>query len=141
MSLARIVVIRLKETPKYLLIKGKDEEVVTMLVGLAEKYGRPCSLTITALKEYGELQMVREEQERAGGKREGYGWQFQKGWRQLKGHFKGLFFDRRMGITTGLVWFSWALIGLAYPLYNVRLPHQLRTVIILTFSRCFSQNT
>jgi len=45
MSLARVVVVRLEETPKYLLIKGKDEEVVTMLTGLAEKYGRPCSLT------------------------------------------------------------------------------------------------
>jgi len=123
MSLARITVVRLKETPKYLLIKGKDEEVVTMLTSLAKKYGRSCSLTITILKSCGEVQVVREERERAGRRREGSSSEFWKGLRELRGHFRGLFFDRQMGISTGLLWLSWALIGLAYPLYNVRFPH------------------
>lgn len=120
MSIARIVVVRLKETPKYLLIKGKDEEVVTMLTTLAEKYGRPCSLTLASLQRCGEVQTVREERERMEGNEGGWGMQLGKGWRQLRGHVNGLFINRRMAVTTGLIWFSWALIGLAYPLYNVR---------------------
>ncbi|KAF8423403.1 membrane transporter [Tirmania nivea] len=125
MSIARVVIVRLEETPKYLLSKGKDEEVVTLLTSLAEKYGRLCSLTIATLKECGEVKMVREERERASRQREGYCREVRKGWRQLKGHFRGLFLDRTMGITTGLIWLSWALIGLAYPLYYVFLPEYL----------------
>ncbi|CAF1009641.1 unnamed protein product [Rotaria sp. Silwood1] len=39
----------------------------------------------------------------------------------------GLFQNRRMGLSTFLNIASWALIGLAYPLYNVFLPYYLRS--------------
>jgi sugar phosphate permease len=42
-------------------------------------------------------------------------------------HCRGLFATKRMGLSTSLVWFSWLLIGLAYPLYNVFLPTYLAT--------------
>jgi MFS family permease len=42
-------------------------------------------------------------------------------------HCRGLFATRRMGLSTSLIWFSWLLIGLAYPLYNVFLPTYLAT--------------
>jgi hypothetical protein len=32
---------------------------------------------------------------------------------------------RKMALSTTLVWLSWLLIGLAYPLYNVFLPTYL----------------
>lgn len=46
---------------------------------------------------------------------------------QLGNHFPGLFATRKMALSTTLVWFSWLLIGLAYPLYNVFLPSYLRS--------------
>ncbi|KAI5789697.1 membrane transporter [Peziza echinospora] len=124
MSIARIVVVRLKETPKYLLSKGKDEEVVKMLQGLAKKYNRPCSLTLGALKEFGEIYQPQGGAFWGGGGK-GMWMATKRGVSEMSGHLKGLFVDRRMTITTLLVWFSWGLIGLAYPLYNVFLPEYL----------------
>ncbi|KAK4896408.1 Filamentous Growth Regulator [Elasticomyces elasticus] len=50
MSLLRITVIRLRETPKFLLGEGRDEEVVETLQFIANKYNRQCSLTIEGLQ-------------------------------------------------------------------------------------------
>ncbi|KAK5201039.1 transporter [Cryomyces antarcticus] len=47
--------------------------------------------------------------------------------REVWVHLKGLFATKRMGLSTSLIWFSWLLIGLAYPLYNVFLPSYLAT--------------
>jgi len=33
-----------------------------------------------------------------------------------------LFADRKLGLTTALVWFCWAAIGMGYPLFNAFLP-------------------
>jgi len=33
-----------------------------------------------------------------------------------------LFADKKMGLTTALVWFCWAAIGMGYPLFNAFLP-------------------
>ena len=49
MSVARVTVIRLKETPKYLLGEGNDAQVVEGMQAMASKYGRPCSLTVEML--------------------------------------------------------------------------------------------
>merc|ERR1712098_793387 len=40
-------------------------------------------------------------------------------------HLSGLFSTKKMGISTSMIWFSWTLIGLAYPLFNVFLPQYL----------------
>jgi hypothetical protein len=53
--------------------------------------------------------------------RKGSKWAFGGVW----GHIKGLYATRRIGISTSLIWLSWTLIGLAYPLYNVFLPAYL----------------
>lgn len=44
-------------------------------------------------------------------------------------HVKGLFVTRRTSVSTVLVWLSWAIIGLAYPLFYVFLPSYLSTRI------------
>jgi hypothetical protein len=49
MSIARITVIRLKETPKFLLGEGKDAELVKGFQEMAQKYGRTCSITVEQL--------------------------------------------------------------------------------------------
>ena len=42
-------------------------------------------------------------------------------------HLRGLFATKKLAFSTSLIWFSWLLIGLAYPLYNVFLPQYLAT--------------
>jgi len=108
MSIARVTVVRLKETPKFMLGQGKDEEVVANLQGIAKKYNRPCSLTVEQLAACGTITSAH-----SGGL--GETWI----------HVKGLFATRKLGISTLLIWFSWTLIGLAYPLFYVFLPQYL----------------
>ena len=108
LSILRITVVRLRETPKYLLGQGKDAEVVEVFQWLATKYNRPCSLTLEALEGCGVIKSVQDK----------------KGFNasQLTVHIRGLFSTRSMAISTVMIWWSWTLIGLAYPLFQVFLP-------------------
>lgn len=114
MAILRVTIIKLKETPKYLLGQGKDEEVVETFQWMAQKYGRTCSLTLEQLQKCGEVKTTRAK---------GASWSPA----QLIRHLRGLFQTRTMALSTCLVWFSWTLIGLAYPLYNVFLPFYLKS--------------
>jgi hypothetical protein len=113
MSILRISIIRLKETPKFLVGEGRDEECVETLLFIAKKYNRSCSLTLEKMQACGMLS-TRASQ----GKSK---WGLGGVW----GHIRGLYSTRRIGISTSLIWLSWTLIGLAYPLYNVFLPEYL----------------
>lgn len=115
MSMARIFVIRLKETPKFLVGEGRDAECVEVLQGIATKYNRPCSLTLEALQACGTT-ATRETQ---GKSKWGFG--------TISVHLRGLYATKRIGVSTTLIWLSWTLIGLAYPLYNVFLPAYLQS--------------
>jgi len=123
MSVARVTVIRLKETPKYLLGEGKDAEVVETLQFIAHKYNRPCSLTLEKLDACGVTGVAKGQGRRASVSHAKKRFSFGEIW----AHFRGLFVTRRIGLSTTLIWFSWLLIGLAYPLYNVFLPSYLAT--------------
>ena len=113
MSILRITVIRLKETPKFLVGEGRDAECVETLLFIANKYNRPCSLTLERMQECGTVEKVA----RSGKSKWGFG--------EVWLHLKGLYATKRIGISTSLIWLSWTLIGLAYPLYNVFLPAYL----------------
>lgn len=114
MSIARITVIRLKETPKYLLGEGKDEEVVKTLQWMAAKYNRPCSLTAAQLMACGTVRTSKSTKGKVS-------------INEVMVHLRGLFLTKKIGWSTTLVWLSWTLIGLAYPLYNVFLPQYLKS--------------
>ena len=119
LSIIRILALRLRETPKFLLGKGRDEEVIDILNAIATKYDRSCSLTLEALQacDLAGPQIIVHEQ----------GSQVCKMNTMRRGLFfsrigenvKGLYVSRRVGLSTSLIWLSWLLIGLAYPLYNV----------------------
>lgn len=117
LSILRITIIRLEETPKFLLAEGKDADAVRVLQNIANKYNRPCSLTVERLEACGPS---RERDTTAGGLS-----QRLISPKEVATHLLGLFATRKMGLSTSLVWFSWLLIGLAYPLYNVFLPSYL----------------
>ncbi|KAL4875845.1 major facilitator superfamily domain-containing protein [Aspergillus karnatakaensis] len=118
LSILRITVIRLEETPKFLVSDGQDEKVVAVLQNIAQKYNRPCSLTVERLTAFGET--PRHTQ----GSRRSYQIISLP---ELGRHLRGLYATKKMGLSTTLVWFSWLLIGLAYPLFNVFLPSYLRS--------------
>lgn len=108
MSIARVTVIRLRETPKFLLGEGKDEKVVETLLWISKRYNRPCSLTMEQLTACGTVTSAH-----SGG--------LSESWH----HIRGLFVTKKLGISTCLIWLSWLLIGLAYPLFYVFLPQYL----------------
>ena len=115
MSVLRLTVIHLHETPKFLIGENRDSECVETLQTIAKKYGRSCSLTLEQMEACGST-AGRGESGRAKSK-----------WNpgEIGVHLKGLYATKRIGISTTLIWFSWLLIGLAYPLYNVFLPTYL----------------
>jgi len=125
MSVARLTVIRLRETPKFLLGEGRDAEVVDTLQFIATKYHRPCSLTLERLAACG----VTGADVGPNGRRASVTAHAKKRYSfgEVWTHLNGLFATRRLGFSTTLIWWSWLLIGLAYPLYNVFLPQYLKT--------------
>lgn len=119
LSILRITIIRLEETPKFLLAEGKDEDAVRVLMNIANKYDRPCGLTLERLQACGTTTQRKTNATGLSQRLISPG--------ELAFHFKGLYSTRKMGLSTTLVWLSWLLIGLAYPLYNVFLPTYLQS--------------
>jgi hypothetical protein len=96
MSVARITIIRLKETPKYLLGEGKDTQLVQDFHAMAAKYNRPCSITVEMLDACGVVQSAHGKTKFSIS--------------ELTVHFRGLFVTRTTGLSTILIWLSWTLI-------------------------------
>ncbi|KAL2864284.1 MFS transporter [Aspergillus lucknowensis] len=119
LSILRVTVVRLEETPKFLVGEGKDEKVVSVLQNIARKYNRPCSLTVEQLEACGETRTRHTPGSRRSFKIISLP--------ELGFHLRGLYATRKMGLSTTLIWFSWLLIGLAYPLFNVFLPKYLQS--------------
>ncbi|KAJ5513117.1 Major facilitator superfamily domain general substrate transporter [Penicillium fimorum] len=95
----------------------KDEQAVRVLRNIADRHNRPCSLTIERLQTCGQT---------ASRGAPGDGWFVRLiSPSEVFFHLRGLFATRKMALSTSLVWLSWLLIGLAYPLYNVFLPTYL----------------
>lgn len=93
-----------------MLSSGKEEQLVTDLRALAGKYNRQCSLRYEHLVACGTV----EESHTARSVTTTIA--------EVGSHLSGLFATRRIGLSTGLVWLSWTLIGLAYPLFFLFLP-------------------
>ncbi|KAJ5161381.1 hypothetical protein N7492_006773 [Penicillium capsulatum] len=119
LSILRVTIIRLEETPKFLLAEGKDEDAVRVLQNIARKHDRPCSLTVERLAACGSTRTPTTTGT-------GLSQRLISPW-EVVFHLKGLYATRKMSLSTTLVWVSWLLIGLAYPLYNAFLPTYLKS--------------
>jgi hypothetical protein len=111
LSIARVLVIRFNETPKFLLCQGRDEDVVKTLQDLAHKHNRVCHLTLDQLQAHGSIHSSHAQNKAS--------------LSELVVHVRGLFVTKALALSTCLVWLSWALIGLGYALYYVYLPEYL----------------
>ncbi|KAK2775491.1 hypothetical protein FQN53_003121 [Emmonsiellopsis sp. PD_33] len=120
MFACRFFLFHLYESPKFLLSRGRQEEAVATVHALAYKNGAKTWLTVDILNEIGGHPEEVADQKLSNT-------EIVK--RQL-GKFSGeriapLFATKRLGITTALLWFCWATIGMGYPLFNAFLPQYL----------------
>lgn len=105
---------------QYLLSRGRQAEAVATVHGLAYKNRRKTWLTEAILDEVGGRTEVAADSKLS----------TVEILRRSAGKFSTerigpLFANRRLGITTALLWFIWSTIGLAYPLFNSFLPQYL----------------
>ncbi|KAF8723420.1 hypothetical protein AX14_009311 [Amanita brunnescens Koide BX004] len=106
----RFLVFDLQESSKYLIAKGRDEEAIEVLQRLARRNGKTITLTLEQLQSIQDSSAVPSR----------------KNWELIKSsfssislsHVKPLFRGRKLAINTTMVLSLWALIGLAYPLFN-----------------------
>ena len=130
-SFVRLLAFPMYESPRYLLGRGRDEDAVTVVRGIARYNGVEITLTVKDLEE-----VARGAEEKQGARK----------WRALSegspwtgNHVRQLFATKRMAWSTtllisiwGMFWFSWqlelnqlwsGLIGLGTTLYNNFLPY------------------
>ncbi|CDK25315.1 unnamed protein product [Kuraishia capsulata CBS 1993] len=113
-ALARFFLVKLEETPKFLVSNNRDEDAVACLHRIATKYNRPCSLTLEQLTECGTIKS---------NKSFNYTW---KGGIQLMNHHFALLFPNKVSSwSTFLNFFSWFGIGITYGLFSNFLPYFL----------------
>ncbi|KAM3515502.1 hypothetical protein MY11210_000875 [Beauveria gryllotalpidicola] len=115
MFLARFCLFKLHESPKYLIGKGRDQDAVRVVHEVARINGKTSPLTIEDLSACEPENYVAQTDTAAVVRR------------HLKKldtkQVKTLFSTRRLAISTSLIMLLWALVGLAFPLYNAFLPY------------------
>ncbi|KAF8808500.1 MFS general substrate transporter [Phlegmacium glaucopus] len=118
----RFICFTLYESPKYLMGKGKDKEAVEVVHKLAQYNGVHSSLSIDRLENAaGGVGQAEPKSDQGEGVVK----------RQLSkfdsNHVSPLFATRKLAYSTSLLIILWALIGLAFPLYNSFITFYLAT--------------
>ncbi|KAL2796215.1 MFS general substrate transporter [Aspergillus keveii] len=112
LSILRLLVVRMVQTPKWLIAQNRDEEVITFLSSLAEKYGRPMTLTLDDLRREGNVHNTERS-----------AWSSNR----IAQHVLGLFQTRQLAWSYTVIILNWLVIGMVSPLYHVFLPYYLQT--------------
>ncbi|KAL5120077.1 hypothetical protein ACEQ8H_001902 [Pleosporales sp. CAS-2024a] len=121
MFVCRFFLFHLYESPKFLLSRGRQREAVATVYGIAS-YNKTHTWLTEEILNYvgGDADVTGEDVKMS---------TFQIVKRSLSRfslkRFGSLFQDKKIGLTTGLLWFQWATIGMAYPLFNAFLPQYL----------------
>ncbi|GME23352.1 General substrate transporter [Neofusicoccum parvum] len=120
MFVARFFLFHLFESPKFLLSRGRQSEAVAVVHGIAYHNKAKTWLTEEILNEVGgdpevvqddklgTVELVKRNLSKFSGSRIG-----------------PLFNGWKLSVTTALIWFMWATIGMGYPLFNAFLPQYL----------------
>lgn len=127
MSILRVAVIRFHETPKFALCRNDDAHVVATLGTIAAKYNRPFTLTVQQLQACGQVNTAHSSSNASASASASPSTRSRAASlaAELALHYRNLFLTRTAGLSVALVWLSWALIGLAYPLFYIFLPEYL----------------
>lgn len=121
MFCARSLLFHLYESPKFLLSRGREEEAVASVHGIAYKNRTKTWLTNDILNEIGGHPEKKEEEQKPS---------YTEIMMRLLSKFSmesiaHLFANKRLALTTTILWFCWATIGMGYPLFNAFLPQYL----------------
>ncbi|KAI7548969.1 MFS general substrate transporter [Hortaea werneckii] len=120
MFICRFFFFHLFESPKFLLSRGRQGEAVAVVYGIAKHNKAKTWLSEDILNEIGghpdavqddklsTLEIIKRQLSKFSGQRIGPLFQ---GW--------------KLALTTALLWFCWASIGMGYPLFNAFLPQYL----------------
>lgn len=110
LSVARLLFIRMKQTPRWLIAQNRDSDAYTVLEEIALKYNRPFTLRLEDLESKGRV--LNTEKSR---------------WSSIRlgKHFGGLFETRLLTWSTIVILANWFVIGMVSPLYSVFLPYYL----------------
>ncbi|QRV76924.1 major facilitator superfamily transporter [Ceratobasidium sp. AG-Ba] len=129
----RFFVFKLYESPKYLMGRGRFAEAVEVVHAVAKYNGKSTSLTTEQLEAAGvpsgHTKDVKDSEAGQGAILDTSTWAAVR--RKLE-HFNGdhvraLFATRKLAISTSLIIVIWAIIGLAFPLYNAFVTYFLAT--------------
>ncbi|CAM9018289.1 unnamed protein product [Wickerhamomyces anomalus] len=101
-AILRLTVIKLEETPKFLVCNQRDEEAVECLQRIAAKYNRPCSLTLEDLEACGEVTSNENFMNKPS---------IKTTYKLIIKHLKSLFANRIMATSSTLIAISWALLA------------------------------
>ena len=110
LGILRVSVVRMVQTPRWLLSQNRDDEVIYILHEMASKYHRSFSLTLEQLQSHGRI--INTEKSIWSGIR-------------LRKHISGLFDTRILACSTIVIIANWFVIGMVSPLYSVFLPYYL----------------
>lgn len=125
MFVFRFFIFHLLESPKFLLNKGRQNEAVAVIHGIAYRNGRKTWLTAEILDAVAGDEFDREAEAapiREATPKTTSGFLAEKLRNISAERLRPLFKTRTLGLATGLVWFCWASIGMGYPLFNAFLP-------------------
>ena len=120
MFLCRFLIFELFESPKFLLSRGRQAEAVAVVHGMAFKNKTTTWLTEEILNEIGGEEVAKSKSKMTTTEIIKHKLSAFSGER-----IKPLFKTKKLGLTTGLLWFCWLTIGLGYPLFNAFLPQYL----------------
>ena len=127
MFLVRFAIFQMLESPKFLLSQGRQSEAVAVVQGLAARNGRKTWLTEDILNEVvGDdddepVPMTTTPRRRQ--QRPTISHLVRTRLASFSANrIRPLFNTRKLAITTSLIWFCWATIGMGYPLFNAFLP-------------------
>ncbi|KAI8978705.1 MFS general substrate transporter [Trametes punicea] len=132
--LIRFCFFHLHESPKFLMGRGRDAEAVQVVHQVARFNGKESSLTLNMLQEVDRAFAEKEKNDVAdranakARKRTGIKASLVRTLKTFSmEHVKGLFATRKLAFSTTILIIIWALIGLAFPLYNGFIPYFLAT--------------
>ena len=124
----RFFVFNLYESPKYLMGRGRDTKAIEVLNKVAAYNGSTNRLTLEQLQKTGVIAGNEGEAEKGGTVDASVTAAIRRNLEHLKGdHVRPLFVTRKLALSTSLLIILWALIGLAFPLYNSFVTYFLQT--------------
>jgi len=118
----RFFVFTLYESPKYLMGRGRDAEAVEIIHKVAAYNGKTVNLAVEDLTRFDKN--AEDGQQLDTSARAAI---LRKTEKFSLGHIKALFVTPKLAWSSALIIVTWAIIGLAFPLYNAFVPYYLAT--------------